>query len=409
MDIKELKGHFDQAAVEMKSLVERQSEEIKKYGETTQATATQIKAVGDRLESMQGDVKAMDERVKNVEMKANHPGYASSAPARKSLGQHFVDSENYKHASERRMKSVDPVTVEGSFFRKDITSAAASAGDLVDAMRLPEIYNNPLESVHIRNFLNVGSTTSNNVEFMEEVLFTNSAAPQYNSQGTPTNELVAKNKSDITFDLKSNAVITLAHYVIASRQILDDASMLRSYIDGRLREGLAIEEDAQILYGTGTGGELAGIMTNANIQNAGGVASGDSSLDHIRKAIALGRTAQYQMNGIIMHPNDWADIELTKGDDGHYIWVTVPNGGEPRLWRVPVFETTAINEGDFLVGNWSLAAQLWDREQSTIRVSESHSDLFVKNGVAILAEERVALTVYRPQAFVKGSFGAAST
>jgi HK97 family phage major capsid protein len=74
-----------------------------------------------------------------------------------------------------------------------------------------------------------------------------------------------------------------------------------------------------------------------------------------------------------------------------------------------VFETTAINEGDFLVGNWSLAAQLWDRQQSTIRVSESHADLFVKNGVAVLAEERVALTVYRPQAFVKGSFGAAST
>jgi HK97 family phage major capsid protein len=408
MDIKELKGHFDAAASEMKGLVERQSEEIKKYGETTEATSRDLKSVGDRLESMQSDIKEMDERVKSVELKSNHPGYGQ-AQTRKSLGDMIVESDEYKHTSSRRMKSMDPVQVNGSFFRKDITSASASAGSLVDAMRLPEVYNNPLESVHIRNFLNVGTTTSNNVEFMEETLFTNAATPQYNVSGTPTNELVAKAKSDITFDLKANPVVTLAHYVIASRQILDDASMLRSYIDGRLREGLAQEEDAQILYGTGSGGDLPGIMTNAGIQNAGGVAAGDSFIDHIRKAIALGRTAQYQMNGILLHPNDWAEIELTKGDDGHYIWVTVPAGGESRLWRVPVFETTAINQGDFLVGNWSLAAQLWDREQSTIRVSESHADLFVKNGIVVLAEERIGLTVYRPQAFVKGSFDPAST
>jgi len=221
-------------------------------------------------------------------------------------------------------------------------------------------------------------------------------------------ELVAKEKSNITFELKTVPVRTLAHFMVASRQVLDDANMLRSYIDNRLRYGLALEEDKQILYVTGSGGDLEGLMVNSGVQDAGDVASGDTVLDHIRKAITLARLAEYPVTAIMINPADWSNIELQKGTDGHYIWVTVPNGGEPRLWRVPVVETTAIDAGDFLLGNFTMGAQLWDRQQSVIRVSESHEDLFVKNGVVILGEERVALTTYRPQAFVKGSFDPAS-
>jgi HK97 family phage major capsid protein len=409
MDIKELKGHFDQAAEEMKGLVTRQSEELKKYGETTTETAGQIKAVSERIEAMQGDVKSYEERLKEIELKANHPGY-NRAEQTKTIGQMFVESQEYKSSRDMQMKSVNPVKIDGSFFKKDITSASGSAAALIDAMRLPEVYFDPANRpVHLRSVMNVGTTDSNAIEFMVEDDFENEAGPQFSASPSPAFELVAKNKSDLQFDLKTVPVRTLAHYMVASRQVLDDASMLRSYIDGRLRYGLALEEDKQILYGTGTGGDIEGVMVNAGIQNAGDVAAGDTKLDHIRKAIALGRIAEYPMTGILLNPQDWAEIELSKGEDGHYIWVTVPNGGEPRLWRVPVIETTAINAGEFLVGNFNLAASLWDRQQSVIRVSESHNDLFVRNGVVILAEERIALTVYRPKAFVKGSFADATT
>lgn len=409
MDIKELKGHFDQAAAEMKSLVERQSEEIKKYGQSTEQTAAEIKSAGERIEAMQGDLKDIEGRIKDVEIKSNRPGYGSSAVERKSIGQMVVESEEYKNARERNLKSLMPVKVDGSFFKKDITSAAASAGALIDAMRLPDIYFDPANRPqHVRDFMNVGTTSSNAVEFMVENVFTNSAGPQYSASPSPATELVAKNKSDLTFDLQTANVRTLAHYMVASRQVLDDAAMLRSYIDGRLRYGLALAEDEQILYGTGSGGDIEGIMVNANIQDAGAPTGTDTALDHIRKSIALARLAEYPVTAIMLNPTDWSDIELTKDNEDRYIWVTVPNGGEARLWRVPVIETTAINAGEFLLGNFQMGAQLWDREQSTIRVSESHEDLFVKNGVVILAEERIALTVYRPQAFVKGTFSASS-
>ena len=389
MDIKELKGHFDSAAVEMKSLVERQSEEIKKHGETTTATAAEMKTVGSRIDAIQADLEAFQK-------KANHVGYGAQAEAPKSLGQQFTSSEEFKYATERGLKSVNPVTM-GGMFRKDISSAS---GPAPQALRLPEYYSPTGDrTAHIRNFLNVSSTTSNAVEYFVET-FTNNADVQ-------EPELSAKQKSDLSYDLVSCPVQTIAHYVVASRQILSDAAMLQNQIDNRLTYGLALKEDQQLLYGTGVSGEIKGLMVDADVQDAGGVAAGDNLVDHIRKAIALAATSEYLANGIILNPTDFAAIELLKGDDGYYIWANVANGGEPRLWRVPVYESTAMTAGQFLLGNWSLGATLFDREQATVRIAEQHADLFIKNGVVVLGEERIALATYRPQAFVKGVFTAA--
>jgi HK97 family phage major capsid protein len=380
----------------MKSLVERQSAEIKAYGETTADTAKEIKATGERIDSVISDIKAYNERLEAVEKKANHVGFGGQDVQHKSLGQQFVDSEEFKYAKDRGLKSVNPVTL-GGMFRKDITSAT---GPAPQAMRLPEFFSPTGDrTVHIRNFLNVSSTQSNAIEYFVET-FTNAAAPQ-------SAELAAKAKSDLSYDLVSTPVQTLAHYVISSRQILDDAAMLRNQIDNRLTYGLALKEDQQLLYGTGLSGELEGLMVNASVQDAGGVATGDNLVDHIRKAIAMASDSEYLANGIILNPNDFAAMELLKGDDGHYIWANVANGAEPRLWRVPVYESTAMSAGEFILGNWNLGASLYDREQSTVRIAEQHADLFIKNGVVVLGEERVALAVYRPQAFVKGVFTAA--
>ena len=168
--------------------------------------------------------------------------------------------------------------------------------------------------------------------------------------------------------------------------------------------GLALTEETQILYGDGVGDNIQGIMTNPNIQDAGGVGGDDSLIDHIRRSITRTMLAGYPATGIVLHPNNWQDIELLKGADGHYIWVSVVNGGESRLWRVPVVQSTGINENEYLVGAFGLGAQLWDRERANIRVSEHHADYFARNMLAILAEERLALTTYRPEAFVKGVF-----
>jgi HK97 family phage major capsid protein len=132
-------------------------------------------------------------------------------------------------------------------------------------------------------------------------------------------------------------------------------------------------------------------------------------IEQIRKGITKNKIANYyNVNGLVVNPQDWETIELAKGSDAHYVWTTVGTGVNAQIWRVPVIESNAMTVGDFLLGDWTMGATLYDREQMNVRVSESHADLFVRNGVAILAEERIALGLERPKAFTKGKFTVAS-
>jgi HK97 family phage major capsid protein len=105
---------------------------------------------------------------------------------------------------------------------------------------------------------------------------------------------------------------------------------------------------------------------------------------------------------MIVHPNDLEDIELSKDANYNYLMVmSVSMGADARLWRLPIVSTPAITEGKVLLGSFGVGATLYDRMEGNIRVSEQHSDFFVRNAVAVLAEERIALAVKRPESFVE--------
>ncbi|TNE75539.1 MAG: phage major capsid protein, partial [Gammaproteobacteria bacterium] len=115
--------------------------------------------------------------------------------------------------------------------------------------------------------------------------------------------------------------------------------------------------------------------------------------------------SEYRPTAVLLNPADWFDIDTRKvgASDDRYVVGNPREMGQPRLWGLPVVITNSITSGTFLVGAFDIGAQIWDREDATIEVSRENSDNFVKNMVTILAEERIALTVYRPGAFIKGS------
>jgi HK97 family phage major capsid protein len=204
-------------------------------------------------------------------------------------------------------------------------------------------------------------------------------------------------------------VRTLAHWEAAHRNVLADEPQLRSIIDNELLYGLRLQEDFQILNGDGTGENLLGILNTSGVQTYEHQTPADLTEDNygdaIRRAATLAFLAYYEPSGVVVHPSDWEKMELTKNAQGSYLMaVSMQVGAEARIWRMPVIDTPAIDEGTALVGAFGSGAQLYDREQASIRISEQHADFFVRNAIVVLAEERLALAVKRPESFVKVSF-----
>lgn len=315
------------------------------------------------------------------------------------LGDHLIASDRFKDLDAAgAWRGSIRVGVEHA----DITSANTTVGagrsagtSLVPGHRLPGIVAPPNRQMTIRDLLAPGQTSSNSVEYVKETGFTNSAAP--------VAEGALKPKSEITFDLTSTPVRTLAHIFKASRQIMDDAPGLASYINARGTYGLKFVEENQMLNGDGTGQNLNGILNQATaFAPAITDVDNETSIDRLRLAILQVILAEYPSSGFVLHPTDWARIELTKDLGGNYIVGNAQSPIGPTLWGLPVVQTQAIAAGKFLTGAFNLGAQIFDRMGVEVLLSTENEDDFVKNMMTIRIEERLALAVYRPAAFVTG-------
>lgn len=318
---------------------------------------------------------------------------------RKSLGQIVADSEVCK---SYKGGVAELGAMNASLFRKAaITSAAASAGTLIQPHRAEIVMGAELP-LSIRDLFQQVSIATNAVEWVREKLFTNNAGSQ-NGEG------MAYGESGLTFEKASSPVETLGHWIPISRQVLADAGMLQGLVDGKLRYGLKLKEEAQILFGDGTNGTLHGLVPQATafskvgmpVVPVGGV--GHTQLDYLRWAFLQVARAGYPATFAALSLEDWATIQMMKTTDGAYIFGTPTDGAAPRVWGKQVVESHALTAGDFLAGS-GFAATLYDREEVSVRVAEQHADFAIKNMVALICDERLAFTVERPAAIVTGDF-----
>src|SRR5690606_14322526 len=227
------------------------------------------------------------------------------------MGEIVAESDEFKARADALARGKGSFTVG---VHAAITEDAASAGDLIEPTRVPGVVATPQQRLFIRDLLSWGRTGSNSVEYVKETGFTNNAAP------VSENPSAGKPESDLTFDLASAPVATIAHWIHASKQVLSDAGMLQSYIDGRLRYGLKLKEEAQLLKGSGVGLNINGLFTQAtNYSNPGVNPQNETILDRLRLALLQVELAEYSADGIVLNPIDWAAIELTKTQDNAYL------------------------------------------------------------------------------------------
>lgn len=390
LDMKSLQEALAARDAEIKGFVEKANAEIKETGKV----AADTKAALELLSKGGNELQA---RVLELEQKLAGRSDDEGDIAAKSYAEQFTESDDFQALALKGRG----IARMGFKAVTDITSSltgTGGAGAAIQPTRLPGIQRGPDRPFTIRDLIMPGRTASNAIEYVRESGFQNMAAPQAEGE--------LKQQSDLSFELVTTTVKTIAHWFRASKQVLSDIPLLQSYINGRAIYGLKYVEENQILAGDGTGENLLGILPQATAFNDALRATGDTPIDTLRRAILQVRVAEYRATGIVLNPVDWANLELQKDDTGAYIWVNVQEGGTQRMWRLPVVDTNAMPEGEFLVGAFDMGAQVFDREDAAVEVSTEDGDNFRRNMVTIRAEERLALAVYRPESFVHGEFAA---
>jgi len=328
------------------------------------------------------------------------------AKARKSIGEQFLESPQFKewlkemggtdgYISDSK-KGLNSPPVQ---FKDLITGLSDTSGGALVQNDFKPFIALPYRPLTILDLITVGTTGSDTVEYPREVSRTNAAAPVAEATAAGGGS-GAKPESALVLEKVTTAVKTIAHWIPATKRALSDAGQLRTLIDAFLRQGLQEKLADQVLTGSGVGENLTGILNTTGISTQAYVATGQPLLTTTRKARTTAQvTGKARPTGYVFNPTDWEAIDLLTDNEGKYYFGGPSMLGVPRLWGLPVAEEEGLTVGRGLTGDLRLAV-LWNREQSSISVSDSHSDFFIRNLVAILAEMRAAFGVLRPAGLV---------
>ena len=348
---------------------------------------------------------------------------------RKSLGQHYVDSAEYKglldsvpggvftkqHRVQARPTGFQNLVSPKGGQKALVTGASDTSGGAFlrgDDMGL-QVGLGPFQRpLTLRDLVTNGTTTSDSIEYVRVTSITNNAAPVAEAttsalptQSASTGPLVNatgggyKPESGLAVARYNTPVRTTAHWIPITKRALSDASQMITLIDGFLEYGLEEELEDQMIAGDGSGENFEGL---SNVSGVQAQAWDNDFLTTLRKAKTKVRlVGRANPNGYVINPADLEAVDLlVDNENRYYFGGPAAAGSAPTLWGLPIVESEAVPEGTAYVGDWSKCV-LWDRQQSTITTTDSHADFYVRNLVAVLAELRAAFGCLQPNAFVE--------
>lgn len=336
------------------------------------------------------------------------------------FGQQFVDNETYQGLVKSGaihnpgLRHQFDVELKGSMLaylahKALVYSASGSGGQFIVNDRMPGYQEFLSRQLTLLDLIPTSQTTSNMIEYVRELAFTNNAVEVAEATVT-TGATGLKPESAIAFEEATSAVRTIATWIPVTNAALADAPQIRGIIENRLIYMLNQRLETQVLGGNGTPPNLLGIL-GSGIQTLGVAAGATYGGAATVADAAYAAMVQVQVTGLAMpnafvfNPIDWAAVRLSREsavtgnvNPGGYLYGPPSVAGPMTLWGRPVVEALGMTQNTLLVGDFQLGCMLFDREQAAIRVG-TINDQFVRNMQTILAELRAAFVVFRPTAF----------
>jgi HK97 family phage major capsid protein len=384
--VEEIKSAFEGIKTEVSGAIESAKAE----------NAVAVEGLKTELEELKSQVAVVKDAADKLEAKNN----------RKTMNENQVKGFNLTLADSIE-KNADSIAKlgRGEQKRAGFIMDTKTVGTMLESTNLTgditreyanQVYALPSRKVHLRSLLPVGTINQGLFTFPYES----------GGEGDPAAQTQGSSKAQVDFDItmKDAPAQYIAGYVRISRQMLDDIPAMTSFLQSRLLEKYLVAEDAQLLSGNGTAPNLQGITGVATA--ATGAATVD--VEQLVQAIAQLESSNYSATGILVNPTDWAAIMNTKNTNSAYSLpasTVVTTNGNVSIAGIPLYKSTAIAVDKFLVGDWSMGAQIMQNQGISVQFSEFDGDNFTKNLITVRVEARIAFPIYYAGAFVYGDFG----
>jgi HK97 family phage major capsid protein len=372
--------------------------ELEQYNAITQSIQKSIGTFSDRIAAVQTQCDAIDRKLTE---KGGTGGFQ-----RKTFRDHLKENESIQRLlRDRAGRAV--ITLEGddvatALERKTtITSSALTwqTTGVLQIERIPGITPEPRAVLRVRDVLAQNPTSLQVIDFVKVTTPMTIASPQVESSPKAENALGLTSYSE--------RVKTIATWIPATKQVLDDFQELGTYIENALPYYVNLAEEMQLLSGDGTGENLHGILVQSTAFNTGllSPSAGWTRIDVIGRAIEqINLANEIQPTFVMLNPKDYWSLRLTKDSYGRYLLGDPQMLGSANVFGLDAVMTPSMPVGTFLVGtNSAVAAEIRDRMQLQVEISTEHQDYFVRNLVAIRAEKRLALVVKRGGSFITGT------
>jgi len=405
--VAKLKEQIAKSREELKSAFDSQED-----GKYTAEAKEKIKGFNDELSGLVDDLKVEESRLQNekaLEVE-NQPvnSIPNAMPEQKgpqSIGEQFANSDAYKAYTDKGVKGVDS--------HAEFKTTLNTTGYPPESLRAPGILETALRNPDsIIGLFDQIQTSQNAYVYLEETTFTNNAGSI-----AEAGDISSANEGALAFTERTESIRKMATFLPVTDELLSDVSGIQGYVNSRLSTMMKLNMDNQLVNGDGSAPNLTGVLNKSGINTFDYSSySGElAKLGQIYQAITeIRKDAFVEPDSIVMHPSDWYEIVTAVSDFAgtssagyaakNPLFVVAGGFGAdaaPRIWGLKVVPSTVIATGTMLIGKFGGgdAAQVIMREGVDLAVSDSHSDFFAKNQLAIRLTMRLGFAIYRPTAF----------
>jgi hypothetical protein len=250
--------------------------------------------------------------------------------------------------------------------------------------------------LYLRDLIPTMTTTLSAIPYVQELNPTDYEAASAVAEGGE------KPNATLSFQGAKADPTVIAATLVISKQLFSDAQAVVQYINTRLPYMVKFKEDNELLNGSGTWPDIAGILQTNGVLSQSIVESDGVDDNAVTFGAAFAQVENHDgtPTAVVLNPtNAWNMFTKRAAGGAGTFDAGTPFSALPlTVWGVPSYRTRAMAVNTALVGDFQLGAMIADREEVNIQTyRERYAEM---NQILMVCEERIGLLVFRPDLFV---------